>query len=309
MQIKSLTKIIILLAFAQTFCACASDNQVKPKVQEAKPAQTTALPANPKLSDNQLKITIMDVNHGDAILLQTNKKNYLIDTGHYKNKELYASQMAKLGVTQVDTLLLTHHHKDHVGNALWSAGKYKIHRIWDTGIANPKYKDSDKLHNLLAKGNYKNKVLKAGDRFDLENKLHFEVFAPGSYQPTFKDTDLNNKSLVMKMSFGDFTMLFTGDIEAAAEEAIVNKYGKALRADVVKVPHHGSKSSSTWRFITQVKPKYALISCGPKEYRNHPNPKVVGAWEHAGAKVFYTAANGNLTVLTDGKNYSVTTEK
>jgi len=241
--------------------------------------------------------------------LQTNGKNYLIDSGLDKSRKKYAANMAKLGVDQVDTMIITHHHRDHMGNAKWSAGKYKIHRIWDTGIVNIEYPGSVKMDEVLRKGNYNNKVLKNGDVLKFGDKLSFEVLSPGQFLPEFPKKEINNKSLVMKMHFGDFTMLFTGDIEEEGEQELVKVYDKKLKADIVKVPHHGSKTSSTWNFVSCIKPQYALISCGDPENTKHPSPKVVKTWEKQGAKVYNTMDNGNLTVITDGKDYTVSVEK
>ena len=306
-SIKSISKILILLAVSLVFGACAND-PAKPKTENKPVATTNIAVANNKVPEGKIKITLMNVDHGDAILLQTNKKNYLIDAGQDSSRALYAANMEKLGVKDVDTMIITHHHRDHMGNAKWSAGKYSIHRIWDTGVVNPTYKASIKMNELLSQGNYKNKVLKAGDTFKLDG-MHFEVLSPGSFLPKFEEKEINNKSLVMKMTFGDFSMLFTGDIEAPAEDVLVNTYGDKLKVDIVKVPHHGSKTSSSWKLISATKPKYALISCGEPEKTHHPNPKVVKAWQAQGVKVYNTMDNGNLTVLTDGKDYSVLVEK
>lgn len=307
MKIKSVSKILILLALSQVFLACANDS-AKPKVENKSATNTNVATVNNNVPEGKIKITLMNVDHGDAILLQTNKKNYLIDSGQDASRNAYANNMAKLGADRVDTMIITHHHRDHMGNAKWSAGKYSVHRIWDTGIVNSTYKASIKMNELLSKGNYNNKVLKAGDTFNLDG-MHFEVLSPGSFLPKFQEKEINNQSLVMKLTFGNFSMLFTGDIEAPAEEILANTYGDKLKVDIVKVPHHGSKTSSTPSFVATTNPKYALISCGEPEKTHHPNKKVVNTWKNQGAKVFNTMDNGNLTVLSDGKDFSVSMEK
>ncbi len=120
---------------------------------------------------------------------------------------------------------------------------------------------------------------------------------------------MNNGSLVFKLHYGDFTMLFTGDIENPTEAAIAARYGSKLKADVLKVAHHGSRTSSNYRFISQVKPAYALISCGDFAQYHHPNKNVVGALEHLGAKVYTTNKNGDLTVTLQDGGYTVNNEK
>ena len=135
------------------------------------------------------------------------------------------------------------------------------------------------------------------------------MLAPGNFLSAKNLKNLNNTSLVMKLHYGDFTMLLTGDAEAPVEDALQQKYGDRLRADVLKVGHHGSKTSSIYKFISKVKAKYALISCGNFAVYHHPNKNVVGSLKHLGAKVFTTFDHGSLTVVTDGKGFSVSTEK
>ncbi|MDO4179216.1 MAG: ComEC/Rec2 family competence protein [Phascolarctobacterium sp.] len=308
-NIKSIVKILILLAVSQGILVCASAEQ-NTKSEQQIPAGKQINQTADIVPAGKLKITVLDVNHGDAILLQTNKHNYLIDAGHKSSRDAFVSNMEKLGVKRVDTLIITHHHRDHMGNAEYAAGKYGISRIWDNGIVNTEYPKSVKLHEILVKGNYKNKVLQAGDRFDFEKTLHFEVLSPGTFLPEFADDIYHNcTSIVMKMTFGAFSMLFAADVEASAEAAIVKEYGDSLKVDVVKVPHHGAKTSSKLPFVSATSPKYALISCGEPRTDHHPHPKVVSAWENQGAKVYSTLMNGNLTILTDGKDYTVSTEK
>ena len=165
------------------------------------------------------------------------------------------------------------------------------------------------LNTELRAGHYHNRVLKAGDKVDLGKGYYFEVLAPGDFLSKQDKARFNNTSIVMKLHYGQFTMLFTGDAEAPVEDYLQQKYGSALKADVLKVGHHGSKTSSIYKFISKVKPQYALISCGNKEIYHHPNKNVVGSLQHLGAKVLTTFDHGNITVTTDGKEFKVSTER
>ena len=120
---------------------------------------------------------------------------------------------------------------------------------------------------------------------------------------------IKTTSLVLMLHYGSFKMLLTGDAEAPVEDALQQKYGTALQADVLKVGHHGSKTSSYWPFVSKVKPKYALISCGDFSIYKHPNKNVVGSLTHLGAKVLTTHDHGTLMVTTDGKSFDVLTER
>lgn len=269
--------------------------------------------------EDKLRITVLDIGQGDAILLQDGKRNVLIDVGDNRKDDFGSGgraalekALAKAGVGadgSIETVIVTHYHGDHMGNIKWLAGKYKVKNIYDNAMPNEKNQIAVWLNRELRAGHYHSRVLKAGDTVQLGKNYYLEVLAPGDFLNAKTLKNLNNTSLVMKMHYGTFTMLFTGDAEAPVEDALQQKYGDRLRADVLKVGHHGSRTSSIYKFISKVKAKYALISCGNFAVYHHPNKNVVGSLQHLGARVFTTFDHGNLTVVTDGKNFSVSTEK
>ena len=285
--------------------------------QRASGSASAAPAATP---EGKLRITMLDVGQGDAILLEDGKGKVMIDVGDNKKDKLgYGGRTAlkmalgKAGVREnvdrINTVIITHHHGDHLGNVQWLAGKYKVSNIYDNAMPNEKNAVSNWLNKELRAGHYHNRVLKAGDRVDLGKGYYFEVLAPGDFLSKQDKERFNNTSIVMLLHYGQFTMLFTGDAEAPVEDYLQQKYGNRLKADVLKVGHHGSKTSSIYKFISKVKPKYALISCGNKQIYNHPNKNVVGSLQHLGAKVLTTYDHGNLTVTTDGKSFEVTMER
>ena len=285
--------------------------------QRASGSASAAPAATP---EGKLRITMLDVGQGDAILLEDGKGKVMIDVGDNKKDKLgYGGRTAlkmalgKAGVREnvdrINTVIITHHHGDHLGNVQWLAGKYKVSNIYDNAMPNEKNAVSNWLNKELRAGHYHNRVLKAGDRVDLGKGYYFEVLAPGDFLSKQDKERFNNTSIVMLLHYGQFTMLFTGDAEAPVEDYLQQKYGNRLKADVLKVGHHGSKTSSIYKFISKVKPKYALISCGNKQIYNHPNKNVVGSLQHLGAKVLTTYEHGNLTVTTDGKGFEVSTER
>lgn len=261
-----------------------------------------------EVSGRKMTITVIDVGHGDAALLQHEGKNLLLDTGSGKYRAALSKKLAGLGVQKIDTMILTHHHSDHIGNAVYAAGKYNIRAIYDNGLINENSSVSLKLGSMLT-GGYKNRKLKAGDVISLGSGAKLEVLSPGDFLAPELRRDLNNNSVVLQLRYDEFSMLFCADIEAPAEAALAEKYGSLLKSDVLRVAHHGSRTSSYFKFIEQVSPRYALVSCGPYEEYRHPNEKVVSRLEYLGAKVMTTAKHGDLTITTDGKNYLVQGEK
>ena len=268
-------------------------------------------------AQGRLRISVLDVGQADAILLQDGKRNIMIDVGNdVKDKvgdsggrQALIKALDKAGVNRIKTVFVTHHHRDHMGNIMYVRGKYGVSNIYDSGYVNSGYKASVALDRDLRAGRYNGQALKAGDKITIDKNYYIEVLAPGDLLSKKDLKNMNNTSLVLMLHYGSFKMLLTGDAEAPVEDALQQKYGTALQADVLKVGHHGSKTSSYWPFISKVKPKYALISCGDFSIYKHPNKNVVGSLTHLGAKVLTTHDHGTLTVTTDGKSFDVLTER
>lgn len=268
-------------------------------------------------AQGRLRISVLDVGQADAILLQDGKRNIMVDVGNdVKDKvgdsggrQALIKALDKAGVNRIKTVFVTHHHRDHMGNIMYVRGKYGVSNIYDSGYVNSGYKASVALDRDLRAGRYNGQALKAGDKITIDKNYYIEVLAPGDFLSQKDLKNMNNTSLVLMLHYGSFKMLLTGDAEAPVEDALQQKYGTALQADVLKVGHHGSKTSSYWPFISKVKPKYALISCGDFSIYKHPNKNVVGSLTHLGAKVLTTHDHGTLTVTTDGKSFDVLTER
>lgn len=268
-------------------------------------------------AQGRLRISVLDVGQADAILLQDGKRNIMVDVGNdVKDKvgdsggrQALIKALDKAGVNRIKTVFVTHHHRDHMGNIMYVRGKYGVSNIYDSGYVNNGYKASVALNSDLRAGRYNGQALKAGDKITIDKNYYIEVLAPGDFLSKKDMKNMNNTSLVLMLHYGSFKMLLTGDAEAPVEDALQQKYGTALQADVLKVGHHGSKTSSYWPFISKVKPKYALISCGDFSIYKHPNKNVVGSLTHLGAKVLTTHDHGTLTVTTDGKSFDVLTER
>lgn len=268
-------------------------------------------------AQGRLSISVLDVGQADAILLQDGKRNIMIDVGNDAKdkvgdsggKQALIKALDKAGVNRIKTVFVTHHHRDHMGNIMYVRGKYGVSNIYDSGYVNNGYKASVALNSDLRAGRYNGQALKAGDKITIDKNYYIEVLAPGDFLSKKDLKNMNNTSLVLMLHYGSFKMLLTGDAEAPVEDALQQKYGTALQADVLKVGHHGSKTSSYWPFVIKVKPKYALISCGDFSIYKHPNKNVVGSLTHLGAKVLTTHDHGTLTVTTDGKSFDVLTER
>lgn len=256
----------------------------------------------------QLEVKMLDVGHGDAVLLRTHASTILVDTGNYKHSEQLVARLKKLGVRRLDALILTHHHLDHIGGSLKILQNFKVAQIYDNGFANPQSEISKELTSRYRSGKLSSIVLNDGQKVELSDGVYLQVLAPLT-KNGFPEKDLNNNSMVFKLKYGDFSMLFTGDIEAKAEHDLVSRYGKGLQSTVLKVAHHGSGTSSTYNFLTSVQPQLALISCGEQEKYNHPNKKILGTFAYLQIPVKATSWQGELTLTTVGEGFEISTEK
>ena len=160
-----------------------------------------------------------------------------------------------------------------------------------------------KLKNIVYEKNIKINVVNAGDKLYIENDLYFDILWPNN-EKLVNENVLNNNSIVCKLNYKSFTMLFTGDIEKIAENEILKYYEdnlSVLSSIVLKVAHHGSKSSTTNEFINAVKPKIALIGVGENNKFGHPNDEVIERLENINCNIYRTDQIGKITITINSK--------
>lgn len=274
----------------------------------------------------QLTISMLDIGQGDAVLIQTGAKNILIDTGDDKyyedgkkgkeNTQLL-TELQKLKIDHIDTLVMTHAHADHIGKADKVIAQYGVKELVYNGIPSTSKYFINALKAAKANGTQQVKV-KAGDVLDFGNGVSFEIVSPSqglidedtAAIKAKKKVDVNNESVVGRLTFGNFAMLFTGDAEGPVEKDMVASYGKKLKCQVLKAGHHGSKTSSTAEFLKLVQPESVVMSLGVNNQYGHPHEALLNRLQKQGIKNIYrTDANGTITIVSDGSSYSITTEK
>lgn len=274
----------------------------------------------------QLTISMLDIDQGDAVLIQTGVKNILIDTGDDKyyedgkkgkeNTQLL-TELQKLKIDHIDTLVMTHAHADHIGKADKVIAQYGVKELVYNGIPSTSKYFINALKAAKANGTQQVKV-KAGDVLDFGNGVSFEIVSPSQSLidedtaaiKAKKKVDVNNESVVGRLTFGNFAMLFTGDAEGPVEKDMVASYGKKLKCQVLKAGHHGSKTSSTAEFLKLVQPESVVMSLGVNNQYGHPHEALLNRLQKQGIKNIYrTDANGTITIVSDGSSYSITTEK
>ncbi|MBR6711388.1 MAG: MBL fold metallo-hydrolase [Selenomonadaceae bacterium] len=325
-------KIFLTLLMLATLILGGCGGQAKDEPKDEPRAEVKDEASSAQDVKGDLKISMLNVGQGDAILVQTGKQTVLIDTSDTDERELLVKELEKLSVTKIDKLILTHPHADHIGNAKvlinpskkeLTANPYlekiSVAEVYDNGIAStsPLYKSYMKA--IDAKG-IAHQSLKVGDTLDFGNSVKFNVLYPTpelvSAVNGGQKSDPNNESVVGKLTYKKFSMMFTGDAEKEVEAALLaNNKTKDLKCDVLKAGHHGSYTASTKDFVAAVNPSYILISCGPDEERRntygHPHLEPLENYLAQGIdaeNIFCTRWNGTITITSDGKSFSVQPE-
>ena len=262
--------------------------------QYAKPS--TTIPA----AEGKLIVHYLDVGQADCILLEQNSAAMLIDAGNNGDAELILDYLTDRGIQKLDYVVGTHPHEDHIGSLDTVIRNFEIGQL-----LMPKVETNTKtFEDVLDAAINKNLTITApsnGDTFPLGTAV---VTAVNALEPSKKD--LNNASIMLRVDFGETSFLFSGDAEAEAEEAAIRS-GANLRADVLKVGHHGSRTSSSPEYLAAVKPAYAIISCGTDNDYGHPHKETLKMY--ADVKLYRTDKDGHVVVECDGKNLAWHTEK
>lgn len=179
------------------------------------------------------------------------------------------------GYTKIDMVVVSHFDTDHMASLCQIMKNLKVKNV----IIGKQFEDSENLQEFLKIAKEKNvkvNVVEAGDKISIEKNLYFHVLWPDSSN-IITEKILNNNALVCKLYYKNFSMLFTGDIEESAEKELIKKYTdtNVLNSTILKVAHHGSKTSSIKEFVNLVKPKIAVIGVGKNNLYGHPSSEVI----------------------------------
>ncbi|MFA6940473.1 MAG: MBL fold metallo-hydrolase [Clostridiaceae bacterium] len=247
-----------------------------------------------KTSNTGLKISCINVGEGDSILIQYNNKNFLIDGGPLDESDNLLKYINLSGIKNFSCIFITHPHEDHIGGIPKILLKYKVDNIFSSGSASnsPAY---IKLTNLIKQKGIKAAVLTKGDKIIIDKYFFFQIL---SSENSNKD-NLNNNSLVIKLTYCNNTFLFMGDAEKEIEDNLLESK-VSLKSDVIKIAHHGSSTSTSDEFLDAVSPKIALISCGLNNSFNHPSKIVVNRLKNRNILFFRTDIDGTIELHSDG---------
>lgn len=244
------------------------------------------------LSTKNIMIHFIDVGQGDAILIQANNKNLLIDSGP-NNKKTF-SYLKNQGINTLDYVIATHPHDDHIGSMAKIINTFNIHSFYAPKVTNNTDSFRDML-NALSNKNLKLIPAKAGLKINLGDNINCTILSP--INDYYKE--LNNYSVVLKISYNNTSFIFMGDAEICNEEELI-KSGYSLKADVLKVGHHGSNSSTSPWLLAEVKPKVAVISSGKDNEYGHPNKEVINKLYKENISLYRTDIDGSIILESDG---------
>ncbi len=239
--------------------------------------------------DNNLRVYCLDVGQGDSILITNNNKTMLIDASTNEMGSRVVKYLNDLGIKKIDYLVGTHPHEDHIGGLDNVIKNFDIGTIYMPNVV-ATTKTYEEVIDAISAKKLKVTSPKTGDKFNVGN-AECEVMSIRND----KD-DYNNCSIVIKMDFNNVSYLFTGDAEESVESS-----RKWPHIDVLKVGHHGSNTSSSKKFLEQIKPEVALISVGQGNTYGHPTQATLKRLSNIGAKIYRTDENGTILLIEKGE--------
>jgi len=249
---------------------------------------------------NELRIWFFDVGQGDGIFIETpNGKQILIDGGRDKTiLEKLSSVMWPWDRT-LDAIIATHPDADHVTGLVSVLERYNVETIYETGVRGGT-SAIEAFEDAIQQEDANHSLVRAGQTVLFDGVL-FHVYWPTD-QAIQTQTDRNNTSIVIVVEYGAERILLTGDAEEMVEHEIEKKMGDV---DVLKLGHHGSKTSSSVSFLKSVQPEVAIVSAGLNNSYGHPHPIVLSRLRELGVRILRTDVDGDILFKTDGKTFSI----
>ena len=247
-------------------------------------------------------VHFIDVGQGDSALVICDGKTMLIDGGKPHASSIIYTYLKKLGIEYLDYIVASHADDDHIGGLSAPLSKMKVGSVLAP----------ETEANTSSYTNFKTKATEQG--LTIRHPKPGDTLTLGSSKTTFlgpiteSGSDRNNGSIVMKVVYGETSFLFTGDAEREEEQQILST-GCDLSATVLKVGHHGSRNSTTYPFLREIMPKYAVISVGKDNSYGHPTEDTLSRLRDADVKVYRTDMQGDIIAVSDGKTVTITTKK
>lgn len=260
-------------------------------------------------STGNLTVHVLDVGHGDAILIITPAGGAILIDGGYEDQGKYVVDYLRgLGLNYLDYSIASHPHADHIGGLDFALKKMAfVSQALDSGKgpgvnASPSDLRTYRSYRRAALDSGHYTAVREDMRLATDDNVELDILVPFEKDSYFPD--VNDNSLIVRLRYGNMSFLFTGDCEMACEESLLRK---DIRADILKVPHHGAADATSREFLDAVKPKVAIISTGDFERFGHPQEEVLQRLATDSIEVHRTDLEGNILVTTDGSAYAIST--
>ena len=243
--------------------------------------------------EGELVVTMIDVEQGDAFLLEQNGVIALVDCGTKLDGKAVIEYLKSKGITRIDYFFGTHPHDDHMGCMAEILENFEVGTIIIPKVESKKVTSEwfKKLMKKIREGQYNLQYAEQDAIYVLGN-AEIKILAPSEEAKS----NLNNYSIILKVSLGQNDIIMTGDAETPVEKEVIEKYGKELEAEILKVGHHGSDTSTSDEWLEAVNPEYALISAGLGNSHEHPIKSTMTKLEKAGVEVYRTDESGTVEV-------------
>ena len=281
---------------------------------EPSPSANSSVEITPEIQPSQnLTMSFIDVGQGDSILvILPNTKTLLIDGGERQSSGKVLSTLQEYGLSYIDVIVATHPHADHIGGLIDVINNVNVGQVLDSGQVHTTQTFEDLLDAIYNK-QIPLRSVSEGESVNLDPTVKIDVLNPPASTPngSNNEAEFNDNSVALKLTYGNFSALLTGDVEERNEARLVFKNATILDADVLKAGHHGSRTSSSLAFLNAVTPEVVIISLGAGNSYGHPHPEALDRISASGAQYLHrTDIDGTITLISDaGGNISILTEK
>lgn len=247
-------------------------------------------------------VHVLDAGQGDSILIETPAGDHILIDASTGGARV-AEQLERLGVEDLDLVVVTHPHADHMGGMRSVVVAYPIELYLDSGLSHTT-RSYEALMGALDQYDVDHRTAVRGETFSFDDDIELTVLWPGTTPLRNTRSDLNSNSVVLRLDHGEDCFLFTGDSEEPTEHALLS--AGLQQCDVLKVAHHGSNHSTTDSFLRAVEPDIALISVGSDNRYHHPGDETMERLTRAGAVIYRTDDSGNIALASSGRGIEVT---
>lgn len=258
-------------------------------------------------SSSELEVHFIDVDQAECILIKAPEKTVLIDAGNVGYEKTIENYLRTRGIFTIDLFIVTHPHSDHIGSAPALLKRFPVSEVIIPEIPEEFLPVTSLFEDFLKILSVKNCFVsysEIGKTYDLGNGAMLEILGPAGYY----GDNLNNYSVISKLTFGETSFLFTGDAEEEAELLLLDS-GADVSCTVFNAGHHGSSTSNSAALLKAALPKYAAVSCGFNNDYGHPHREIISSFGDFGIKYYRTDYDGNIVFGSDGKTITVKTEK